>query len=284
MEEKKNYFDKEYKSILLNKPHKYVAHIQLNKPKSKNAFGLDTAKEFLEILEKLDDDSNVRVILLSGNGPDFTSGIDLKSSMSLYSELQDIDDVARKAKLLRKFIQLHQEPFKRMHKIIKPIISVQHGLCLGLGMELGACCDIRYCSRDTKFSIREVLIGIAADVGSLQLMPKLVSNQSLLRELIYTGRYLTVEEALKLGYVSEIYETKELALEKSYEVAKLIASRSPIAVQGSKQNLRFSSDKAFEIGLDYNAIWNMSMMQGNDVAKAIGAILSKDDSVSYDDF
>jgi len=259
-------------------------HVELNRPKVKNAFGFESAEEFVAALELLEEDSSARCVVLSGKGPHFTSGVDLKSFMTGFAEVQDVDDAARRAKIMQKLIGKFQLPFKNMHSFSKPIICVQHGLCFGLGMELAACSDIRYCSKDTQYAIREVLIGIAADVGSLQLMPKLVTNQSLLRELIYTGRDLSAEEALELGFVSRIFETKEAAIESATEMASLISRRSPVAVQGSKRNLKFSEDKPFQVGLEYNSTWNMSMIQSGDVAKAVEAILSKSDEVAFDNY
>lgn len=263
-----------------------MTSIQLNQPRKKNAFSLDTADEFVSLFTMLEDDPTVRCVILSGNGPDFTSGVDIKSFMDVYQKLQETQDIARRAKLLRACVERFQAPFKAMYAFSKPIICVQHGLSLGLAMELAACCDIRYCSRDSKMAIREVLIGIAADVGSLQLMPRLTSNQSLLNELIYTGRYMTTEEALGIGFVSRILDTKEAAIESALELASTISKRSPIAIQGTKKNLQFSRDKPFLVGLDYNALWSSAMMQSDDVVKAIGGILSKqsDGEIEYEDF
>lgn len=263
---------------------KYVASIELNRPKAKNAFGLDTADEFVHLFNDLEADQSIRCVVLSGNGPDFTSGVDLKSFMGVYSRLQQTEDVAHRAKLLRQVVEQFQAPFKRMYTFSKPIICLSHGLSLGLGIELAACSDIRFCTRDARLAIREVLIGIAADVGSLQLLPRLVANQSLLNELIYTGRYLTPDEALSLGFVSRVCPSKGEAMDAALAVARTIADRSPVAIQGSKQNARFSRDTPFMVGLDYNAVWNAAMMQGRDVEKAIGAIFSRTDQVDYDDF
>lgn len=269
----------------MSRPSKHVVSVELARPKSKNAFSLESAGEFVRLFGELELDSSVRCVILSGQGPDFTSGVDIKSFMGVYSELQEIEDVARRAKMLRHCVHKFQAPFKAMHGFGKPIICVQHGLSLGLAMELAACCDVRYCSRDTRMAIREVLIGIAADVGSLQLMPRLVSNQSLLHELIYTGRYMTVEEARELGFVSRVLDTKEAAMEAAQQLASTIGRRSPVAVQGTKRNLQFSREHSFQVGLDYNAIWNSAMMQGNDVVKAIGGIMAKqnEDEIDYDD-
>lgn len=95
---------------------------------------------------------------------------------------------------------------------------------------------------------------------------------------------MTPDEALSLGFVSRICPSKEEAMTEALALAETIAQRSPVAIQGSKHNVRFSRDKPFMVGLDYNAVWNAAMMQGNDVVKAIGAILSKSDQVEYDDF
>lgn len=250
----------------------------------KNAFCLDTAKELIDALNSCDLNPLVRCVILSGKGSDFTSGVDLKSFMSVYAQLQEIEDVAKRAKLLRNVIEQFQAPFKRLDSLSKPVICVLHGLCVGLAMELAACSDIRYCSQDARLAIREVMIGIAADVGSLQVLPRLMSNQSLLNELIYTGRYLEPSEAIGLGFASRSCANKELAMNEAIETASVISQRSPVAVQGSKVNLRFSRNKSLTDGLDYNAVWNMAMMQGEDVVKAIGAIMSRDKDVKFDDF
>lgn len=258
--------------------------MQLNRPKVKNAFSLETGQELIKALNSLEQNPKVRCVLLSGKGEDLTSGVDLRSFMTVYGQLQETPDVGRKSKLLLSIIESFQAPFKAMQTFSKPLICVQHGLCFGLGMELAACSDIRYCSRDVRMSIREVMIGIAADVGSLQAMPRLVSNQSLLRELIYTGRDLSGDEALSLGFVSKVCQTKQETVDEALKIATSISRRSPVAVQGSKQNLAFSADKPFDVGLRYNAIWNMSMMQSVDVEKAITAIFSRSDEVDFDDY
>lgn len=284
VQRKQTISENNFSHILLTKPEKFIAHLELNSPKSKNAFSLDTARELVDICHLIDEDTSIRCAILSGNGSDLTSGVDVKSFMGLYQQLSEMEDPARKAKLLLNCIRQFQEPFKRLKALSKPIICVSHGLCFGLGMELAACCDIRYCSKDAKFAIREVLIGLAADVGSLQLMPALISNQSLLRELIYTGRNMTLEEVMRLNFVSHVSDTKDDALIEAFKTAKLISAKSPTAVQGSKLNLEFSHLKPFETGLDYNAIWNMSMIQSGDVAKAISAIFDKSQQVEYEDF
>lgn len=273
-----------FNNLLITSPCEHVVAIELHKPQVKNAFCLNTAKDLVDALDSLESNSSVRCIILSGNGSDFTSGVDLKSFMGVYGQLQEIEDVAKRAKLLHNIIKQFQAPFRRLSSFSKAIICVMHGLSIGLAMELAACSDIRYCSKNTKLAIREVMIGIAADVGSLQLLPRLASNQSMLNELIYTGKFFGPSEALELGFISRICDNKDSAVEAAMETARTIASRSPVAVQGSKVNLRFSRYKTLEDGLDYNAVWNMAMMQGEDVVKAVGAIMTRDEDVKFGDF
>lgn len=270
--------------IKVSHPVNHVAHIELNRPEVKNAFSVESSNKLVETINQLDNDKSIRCVILSGSGQDLTSGIDLKSFLSAYGQLQEIEDQGRRGKLLLSFIEKIQEPFKRMFEFSKPIICVVHGLCYGLGVELAACSDIRYCSKDSKIAIREVLIGIAADVGSLQEMPRIVSNQSLLRELIYTGRDMTYGEAKELGLVSKVCDSKELTIEAAIKTATCIANRSPVAIQGTKRNLRFSRDKPFSVGLDYNAVWNMTMLQSTDVNRAVEALLTRSDKVDYDPY
>lgn len=287
---------RQFDTLLVSRPHKHIAHVQLNTPKVKNAFGLTSARELTQALDWLDGvhehgaPREVRAIVLSGNGADFTAGVDLRSFMTVYARVAEQADAARKARLLRDIIAQFQTPFRRMLDTNKPIVCALHGISYGLAMELAACSDVRVCSQDTRLAIREVLIGIAADVGSLQLLPHLINNQSRLRELIYTGRDFDAQEALQLGFVSSVHANKQAAVQEALDIAQRIAQQSPVAVQGSKHNLRFSSDKPFGVGLDYNATWNACMMQSDDLAKAIGAIMNKQQQASpveppqFDDF
>lgn len=271
--------------IIVAKPLEHVAHVQISNQKAKNALSLGGAKQLSNEFKKLEDDANVRCVILSGDGPDFTSGVELKNFSMAYQKLQSIEDPGRKAKSLLRIIKAYQEPFKVMSdNVSKPIICCIHGLCFGLGMELAACSDIRFAAKDATMSVREVLISIAADVGSLQKLPKLFSNQSLLREYIYSGNDIPAEVARELGFVGRVFDNKDKTIEAAMSLAESIASKSPIAVQGSKVNLRFSENKSFKDGLDYNAVWNMSMLQSEDVLKSVMAILSKGDKVKFDDY
>jgi Delta3,5-Delta2,4-dienoyl-CoA isomerase len=129
------------------------------------------------------------------------------------------------------------------------VICVLHGASIGIAIDLSSACDIRLATQDAKMSIKEVDIGIAADVGTLQRFPRVVGNDSWTRELAFTGRFFSAQEALKYGFVSDVFETKEKAMEKAMEIAKVIAAKSPVAVQGTKTLLDYSRDHSIREGL-----------------------------------
>ena len=131
------------------------------------------------------------------------------------------------------------------------MIACVHGFCVGGGVDLMTACDIRYCTQDAWYSVKEVDIGLAADIGTLQRFPKIVGNDSLVRELVYTARKFTSEEANRLGLVSKIVPDYEALIKAGLELAKEIASKSPVAVQGSKINLIYSRDHSVDESLKF---------------------------------
>lgn len=142
-------------------------------------------------------------------------------------------------------------------------------------MDLITACDIRYCAQDAFFQVKEVDIGLAADVGTLQRLPKIIGNQSLVNELAFTARKMMADEALNSGLVSRIFPDQEVLLEAALALAAEIASKSPVAVQGTKINLLYSRDHSVAEGLNYMKSWNMSMLQTKDVIKSVQAAMEK---------
>merc|ERR1711879_418491 len=157
----------------------------------------------------------------------------------------------------------------------KPTIAAVHGACVGAGVDLITAVDVRLCSQDAVFSIREAQIGICADVGTLARLPKVVGNDSLVRELALTARDFPAEEAKSCGLVSRVLPSQEETLEEAKRIASMIASNSPVAVVGTKKNLNFARDHTVNESLDYVLTWNSAMIQTEDVAKAVGAAMQK---------
>jgi Delta3,5-Delta2,4-dienoyl-CoA isomerase len=130
----------------------------------------------------------------------------------------------------------------------RSVICGLHGAAVGIAIDISSACDIRLAAQDAKFSIKEVDIGIAADLGTLQRFPRVVANDSWARELALTGRLFSAKEALEKGYVSDVFDSKEKAISKAMEIAKFIAGKSPIAVQGTKALLDYSRDHSVREG------------------------------------
>ncbi|XP_065514211.1 delta(3,5)-Delta(2,4)-dienoyl-CoA isomerase, mitochondrial, partial [Caloenas nicobarica] len=251
-----------------------VLHVELNRPDKRNAMNAAFWREMVSCFGAITQDSTCRAVVISGAGTLFTAGIDLAS---LGQELLGLDggDVARRGWNLRRKIRDFQESFSAMEKVPKPVIAAVHGACVGAGVDLICACDIRFCSQDAWFQVKEVDIGLAADVGTLQRLPKIVGNQSLVNELAFTARKMMAPEAQSCGLVSRVFSDKGTLVAGALEVAAAIAARSPVAVQGTKVNLLFSRDHSVPEGLRYVATWNMAMLQTEDILKSVQAAMAK---------
>jgi len=149
------------------------------------------------------------------------------------------------------------------------------GFVIGAGIDIASACDIRICSKDARFTIKEIDIGICADLGTIQRFQKIIGNDSFFRELAYTGRFFDAAEAHKQGFVSYVEENQEACFKKAYELASQIASKSPVAMATIKQNIIFSRDHSVDHGLMHVLLLNMSMLQTKDTQRAVMANFSK---------
>ncbi|XP_069738371.1 delta(3,5)-Delta(2,4)-dienoyl-CoA isomerase, mitochondrial [Phaenicophaeus curvirostris] len=261
-------------SLRVSPAREQVLLVELNRPHKRNAMGAAFWREMVECFEAIARDPSSRAVVIAGAGSVFTAGIDLEELGREFLAVEG-EDAARRAWKLRRKIEEFQETFSVLEKCPKPVIAAVNGACVGAGVDLVSACDIRYCSQDAWFQVKEVDIGLAADVGTLQRLPKILGSQSLVNELALTARKLLAPEALTCGLVSRVFPDKETLLEGALDVAAAIAARSPVAVQGTKVNLVFSRDHPVADGLRFVAAWNMSMLQSEDVLKAAQAALEK---------
>nr|KAF6289889.1 enoyl-CoA hydratase 1 [Pipistrellus kuhlii] len=228
----------------------------------------------VECFNKIAQDADCRAVVISGEGKMFTSGIDLVDMASDLLQPHG-DDVARISWYLRNLISRYQETFSVIEKCPKPVIAAIHGGCIGGGVDLVTACDIRYCAQDAFFQVKEVDVGLAADVGTLQRLPRVIGNQSLVNELAFTARKMMADEALSSGLVSRIFPDKDVMLDAAFNLAAEISSKSPVAVQGTKINLLYSRDHSVAEGLNFMSSWNMSMLQTQDIVKSVQAAMEK---------
>lgn len=252
----------------------HVATIKINVPKKANAMTKAFWTDIKEAMEALDQNEEVRVIVLEGEGKHFTSGIDLTMFMQLKSELDKSDCPARSREKLRHTILTLQSSFNAIEKCRKPVLAAIHGACIGGGIDMISACDMRYCSADAYFTVKEIDLGMVADVGTLQRLPKII-GEGIARELAYTGRKFSGAEAKEMQLVNQCYESRDEMLKEVYEIAQTIATKSPLAIRGTKEMFLYTRDHSVEEGLNYIATWNAGMLFSKDLQEAAMAGMQK---------
>ncbi|XP_008686899.1 delta(3,5)-Delta(2,4)-dienoyl-CoA isomerase, mitochondrial [Ursus americanus] len=266
--------DHNYESLRVTAAQKHILHVQLNRPEKRNAMNRAFWREMVECFNKIAQDPDCRAVVISGAGKMFSAGIDLTDMASEILQPHG-DDVARISWYLRSLVSRYQETFNVIEKCPKPVIAAIHGACIGAGVDLITACDVRYCAQDACFQVKEVDIGLAADVGTLQRLPKVIGNQSLVNELAFTSRKMMADEALSSGLVSRVFPDKVGMLDAAFTLAAEISTKSPVAVQSTKINLVYSRNHSVAEGLNYAATWNMSMLQTQDIVKSVQAAMEK---------
>ena len=251
----------------------HIATVRLNRPDKANAMNLAMWHDIRNAFKWIDDTPEARVAILEGEGKTFTSGIDLTMMMGLGPQIQDDCD-GRMRESLRRIILDLQDTLSSLERCRKPVLAAIHGACIGGGIDLICCADMRYCAADAYFSIKEIDIGMVADVGTLQRLPKLIDD-GMARELAYTGRRVDAAEARAIGLVNRIYESREAMAAGVREIAASIAAKSPLAIRGTKEMMNYARDHTIADGLNYVATWNAAMLMSDDLQKAMMAAMSK---------
>ncbi|CAN8106276.1 unnamed protein product [Discula destructiva] len=272
----------QYTHFLVTTPAPFVAHVEINRPAKLNAFMRAMWLELRAVFAQLSHDPDVRSIVLSGAGDRaFSAGLDVTAAAASEPTLQGSApgaikmDVARAATVRRRDIFEFQECISAVEKCEKPVICVLHGISIGLAIDMSSCADVRICAADTRFAVKEVDIGLAADIGTLSRLPRCVGNFSWVKDVCLSARTFDAREALTVGFVSQVHETKAKAVEAGFKMAELLASKSPVAVQGTKEILNHARDHSVDESLRYTAIWNMGMLQSDDVSAALLSGLQK---------
>lgn len=250
-----------------------IAQLTLNRPDKSNAFDADMWQALHDALRWADDTPEVRVVILSGAGKNFCAGIDLAMLMNIQHIIQN-DCEGRKREALRRLILQLQGDISSLEHCRKPVIAAIHGACVGGAIDLITAADIRFASADAYFAVREIDMGMTADVGTLQRLPRIV-GEGVARELCLTGRRVDATEAASLRLVNRVLDTPEALLAHARQVAAEIAGKSPLAVRGTKQVLNYSRDHSVADSLEYVANWNAAMLLSADIQQAVMASMSK---------
>ncbi len=251
----------------------HIATVRLNRPDKANAMNATMWQEIRQAFQWVDTTPEARVAVLQGEGKLFTAGIDLQMMMGLGPQIQnDCDGRTREA--LRRVILDLQDTLTSLERCRKPVLAAIHGGCIGGGIDLVTCADMRYASSDAYFTIKEIDIGMTADVGTLQRLPKLV-GEGIVRELAYTGRRFDAQEAKEIGLVNRVFESREALYAGVHEIAATIAAKSPLSIRGTKEMITYARDHSVADSLNYIATWNAAMLMSQDLTEAMMSNMAK---------
>jgi enoyl-CoA hydratase len=255
--------------VLTVERNEHVATVWLDNPAKRNAMGEAFWRDMPLVMNELSEDNDVRAVVIAGRGPAFSAGIDLAflaGGVGTGGTRNALDRLEALKRL--------QASLTAVDQCRKPTISAVHGWCVGAGIDLITATDIRLCSADATFSVRETRLAIVADVGTLQRLPRIIGKGHTL-ELCLTGKDFDAQRAEKIGLVNDVLPDQDSVVKAAQEMAAEIASLSPLAVQGTKRVLKFAEDHTIEEGLDYVALWNQSMLGREDVREAMTAFMEK---------
>jgi len=257
-----------------------VAHVRLSRPDELNTMTAAFWRELPEIVTRISDEASARVVVLSSTGRHFSAGMDL----SVFHGGQmhgDQPELGRKQARMRSNAKVLQWSFTALEKARVPVLAAVQGGVIGGAVDLVTACDVRYASADAFFCVQEINIGMTADVGTLQRLGTLVP-EGFAREMAYTGRRVGAARAYEVGLVSEVYADHDSLVAGVLETAGEIASKSPLAIWGTKVAMNYARDHSVDDALDQIATWQSGMFQPDDMTEAFTARADKRDAV-FDD-
>lgn len=239
-----------------------LAIITLNRPEAANAMSRAMLQAYIEVLEQVAHDRSIRVVLLTGAGEKvFCAGADLK-------ERQQMDEVTTK-----KTIALIGEAITKTEQLPQPVIAMMNGMALGGGLELALACDIRVAATTAKLGLTETSLGIIPGAGGTQRLPRLIGTGRA-KELIYTARRITAEEAVQLGLVEHIY-IQELLREETEKLALEIAENAPLALIQAKRAIQQGMQTDLKTGIDIERLAYERLLQTEDRLEGLAAFKEK---------
>ena len=255
-----------------------IAHVVLSRPDKRNSMIEEFWDELPAIIRQIDRDASARVIVLSSTGPHFTSGLDTAFFASdavtdAFSQDQVMTQRQHSARLYDT-IKTMQQTFSCLQECRVPVLAAIQGGAIGGGVDLITACDLRYMTEDAFITIFEINIGMTADVGTFPRIVKLLP-EAVVKELAFTGRRMSAQEAKALGFVNAVYPDQAAMLDAVMQVAREIASKAPLAVYGSKRIIDYSRDHSTADGLDYIAAWNAGMLQSTEIREAMASAKEK---------
>lgn len=250
-----------------------IAHLQFKRPEAYNSMNRAFWQEFPAALAAIADSTDSRVLVISSTGKHFSAGMDLeifqKPDPQMFS-----GDPARRGEYMRRLVLDLQAIFTDLEALRMPVLAAVQGGCIGGALDLICACDSRYCTEDSFFTIKETELGMTADLGTLQRLPQII-NPGLARELAYTARKMSAQEAQTSGLVNQVFADSDALLTGVMAIAAQIAEHSPVAVHGSKVMLNYARDHSLTDSLNFMATWQAAMFQPQDIMESFAAKMQK---------
>jgi len=268
----------EYVSVRIEKGtrHRHVAQVTLIGPGRNNTMGPDFWAEMPRVMAELDADPEIRAAVIAGQGRNFTYGLDLMAMMPQFMEFLPEDktpDVSRNEKILD-FVETMRQAVDSVAAAKTPTVAAIQGRCIGGGIDLISACDVRHGSADSTYSVREVKVGIVADMGSLARLPYIIGS-GLTRELALTGRDIDAQTALRYGLVTHVADDAAGVLDSAHATAAEIADNPPLVVRGTREVLNRAIEGPVYESNRYVATWNAGFLASADMMEAVSATLEK---------
>ncbi|MEO0790880.1 MAG: enoyl-CoA hydratase-related protein [Bacteroidota bacterium] len=235
----------------------HVATLSFDRPEKANALREEDWEDLGNQLANLSTHEDVRVIVLTGQGHTFSAGIDLSTLQYLMTKTYESQ--AKKEEFIFEFIQKLQEAVNAIEKCTKPVIAAVNGPCIGGGLDMAAACDMRYCSDEAYFCLKEIDLGIVADLGVLQRLPYII-NPGLVSEMAYTARKVYGPEAKDIGLVNNSFSSPTELMERVGALAREIALKPVAVVEGIKASMLHQRTHSIQEGLDWIARENAEYM------------------------
>jgi enoyl-CoA hydratase len=249
----------------------HIAHLVLNQPEAMNTMHPTFWRELDTVLTQLHQDGSARALVISSTGKHFSAGMALETFAGAVA-LDDQSPQGRAA--IVDLLADMQATFTRLETLRMPVIAAIQGGCIGGALDMVSACCLRYATADAFFCIQEINIGMVADVGSLQRLPKLMPL-AVVKELAYTGRRLSAPQALAHGLVNEVFDTPQAMLAAALQCAGEIATKPPVAIWGTKQALHYARDHSVDDALKQMGWLQAAIWSNQQVREAVTAMKQK---------
>ena len=254
-------------------PEQKTAILYLNRPDKRNAMNTPFWSDLPKVVAELNADPEVRAVVVAAKGKSFTTGLDLEEFFRNSKDKIGAQDGDGREELMAMITGM-QSGLNAIADVQTVFIAAVQKHCIGGGLDLATACDLRLCTKDAMFSLRETKVAIVADMGSLQRLPYII-GQGHTRMMALTGKDVKADEAYRMGLVNEVYETQDEMMAAAMKLATEIASNPVLAVRGAKEILNYGLNHTQQDGLKHVVLWNTAFIDHQDLREMLAAFVER---------